>query len=121
MNLRILALLIGNVVFNAGGNIMMKMGMNNIKGVSLNTGKDIISQLILNPLLILGAGSYVLSLVFYIFVLQKINLNVAYPIVVSCTAVLINIAARFMLNEGITWSQIVGCIVIVFGIYLIVR
>jgi len=121
MNLKIVLLFTGNVTFNAVGNIMMKYGINNVKDIPLNTFKAIVFNLILNPLLIIGACSYVLSLVFYIFVLQKVSLNIAYPIVVACTAILINIAAQLMLHESITWSQIAGCVVIIFGIYLIVR
>jgi len=121
MNLKIVLLFAGNVAFNAVGNIMMKHGMNAVKGIPLNTFKAIVFNLILNPLLIIGVCSYVLSLVFYIFVLQRVSLNIAYPIVVACTAILINIASQLMLHESITWSQIAGCAVIIGGIYLIVR
>jgi len=121
MNLKIILLFVGNVAFNAVGNIMMKQGMNTVKDIPLNTFRAIVFNLILNPLLIIGVFSYVLSLVFYIFVLQKVSLHIAYPIVVACTAVLINITAQIMLHESITWSQILGCIVIIGGIYLIVR
>ena len=121
MNLKIILLFAGNVSFNAIGNIMMKRGMNAVKDIPLNTFRAIVFNLVLNPLLIIGACSYVLSLVFYIFVLQKVNLNIAYPVIVACTAILVNIAAQFMLHESITWSQIVGYAVIIGGIYLIVR
>ena len=121
MNLKIVLLFAGNVTFNAVGNIMMKRGMNSVKDISLNTFRAIVSHLVLNPLLIIGAFSYVLSLAFYVFVLQKVSLNIAYPIVVACTAILINIASQLMLHESITWSQIAGCAVIIGGIYLIVR
>jgi len=121
MNYKIVLLFAGNVAFNAFGNIMMKYGMNAVKDIPLNTFRSIVYNLILNPLLIIGVISYVLSLVFYIFVLQKVNLNIAYPIVVACTAIFVNIASRFMLHESIMWSQIFGCAVIIGGIYLIVR
>jgi Membrane transporters of cations and cationic drugs len=121
VNLKIIMLFAGNVVFNAVGNTMMKHGMNAVKGIPLNSFRAIVFNLVLNPLLIIGVFSYVLSLVFYIFVLQKVNLNIAYPIVVACTAILVNIASQFMLHESITWIQIVGYAVIIVGIYLIVR
>jgi len=121
VNLKIVLLFAGNVAFNAVGNIMMKYGMNTVKDAPLSTFRAVVSNLILNPLLIIGAFSYVLSLVFYVFVLQKVSLNIAYPIVVACTAILVNIASQFMLHESITWNQIAGCAVIIGGIYLIVR
>ena len=121
MNLRIVLLFAGNVSFNAIGNVMMKRGMNTVKDIPLNTFRIVFFNLVLNPLLIIGACSYVLSLVFYIFVLQKVSLNIAYPVVVACTAVIVNLAAQFMLHESITWSQIAGYVVIIGGIYLIVR
>jgi len=121
MNLRIVLLFAGNVAFNAIGNIMMKQGMNTVKNIPLNTFRAIVFNLILNPLLIIGACSYVLSLALYIFVLQKVSLHIAYPIVVACTAILVNFAAHLMLHESITWSQIIGCAVIIGGIYMIVR
>jgi multidrug transporter EmrE-like cation transporter len=121
MNLKIVLLFAGNVAFNAVGNIMMKQGMNTVKNIPLNTFRAIVFNLILNPLLIMGAFSYILSLVFYIFVLQKVNLNIAYPIIVACTAILVNITAQITLQESISMSQIAGYAVIICGIYLIVR
>jgi len=121
MNLNIVLLFAGNVAFNAIGNILMKQGMNKVKDIPLNTFRTIVSHLILNPFLFIGAFCYVLSLMFYIFVLQKVSLNIAYPIVVACTAILVNIAAQFMLHENITWNQITGYVVIIGGIYLILK
>ena len=121
MNLRIVLLLAGNVVFNAAGNVMMKLGMNKVKDVQLNTLRAIVSNLVLNPMLVLGVVCYVLSLAFYVFVLQKVEISIAYPIVVACTAILVNVAAQFILRESIGWSQIAGCVVIIFGIYLVVK
>jgi len=121
MNIKIVLLFTGNAAFNAVGNIMMKRGMNAVKDIPLNSFGNILSNLILNPLLITGIAGYVLSLAFYIFVLQKVSLNIAYPIVTACTAVFVNIASRFMLHESVSWSQIAGCAVIICGIYLIVR
>jgi len=64
--------------------------------VAFNSLNDIVVNLLLNPLLVIGAFCYALSLVFYIFVLRNTSLSVAYPIVVSCSIVFVNIASWFM-------------------------
>jgi len=67
VNMKIVLLFAGNVIFNTVGNIMMKHGMNVIKNTQINTFRAIVFNLILNPMLIIGTVSYMLSLVFYIF------------------------------------------------------
>jgi hypothetical protein len=75
---------------------MMKRGMNAVNDIPLNTFRAVVSNLILNPLLIFGTCCYVLSLVFYIFVLQKVSLNIAYTIGITCTVVLVNLTAQLL-------------------------
>lgn len=69
------------ILMNALANILMKMGM-----LWAGESKDLIalgSKLALSQYIILGILSFVLALGGYLYVLSKINLSIAYPLMTS--------------------------------------
>lgn len=121
MNLTIIVLICLNVVFNATANILIKTAMNKLAGVKLNSLTVIFSQLILNPVFILGCVSFGMSLLFYSFVLQKVNVSFAYPITVGGSIILVSFVSMLLLHEKIKATQVAGVAVILAGITLIMR
>ena len=124
--LKIILLLLGNVVFNSAGNILMKVGMGRTEvladdGEPLTGLQGIIHGFVLNPALIFGAFSYVASLAFYMFLLRKLDLSIAYPISVSCAIIIVTLVSGFALNEQISITQIIGMVIIMFGLFILTR
>ncbi len=70
----------------------------------------------LNLYLLGGVCLYGLSTLFYILVLSKFNLSVAYPVVIGLTIVATTIAGATILKEKIAISQWIGLGLLLSGI-----
>lgn len=119
--MRIMALFLLNIIFNALANFLMKLGMMRAKTVKLNQLNDIIQKLLLNPLLVLGCVCFGLSLVFYSLILRNMNLNIAYPIIVSGSVLLVTVISSLFLLEPLHLVNIFGVALILIGIFLVVH
>ncbi|WP_310487744.1 SMR family transporter [Chamaesiphon sp. VAR_69_metabat_338] len=79
--------------------IILTVGLNTLAQALLKLGAG------QNPLnLYLGGGilAYGLSTIFYVIFLGKLNLSVAYPIVIGLTLLATTIAGAFLLGEKVT-------------------
>lgn len=112
-------LLVLTIVTNAGGGFMMKLGS---ETVSFGKGGSLIetaTTMITNWKLILGIFSYGMSFVFATLVYTKISLNIAYPVSVCSSFLIITIASIIFLNERFTTVQGIGSLFLIIGIFMI--
>jgi len=89
------------VGLNTGGQVFLKMGA---------------GQNPLNIYIFGGLCLYALSTVFYILVLGKFNLSVAYPTVIGLTLIATTISGMFFLQEKVTFIQWMGVGLMIGGI-----
>ena len=85
--------------------IILTVGLNTLAQALLKLGAG------QNPLnLYLGGGilAYGLSTIFYVMFLGKLNLSVAYPIVIGLTLLATTIAGAFILGEKVTTIHWLG-------------
>lgn len=92
------------VILNTGAQTLLKMGS---------------GQTPLNLYLLGGIGLYGVSTIFYILVLGKFNLSVAYPVVIGLTIVATTIVSGMILREKIVISQWIGVGLLISGIWAI--
>lgn len=112
-------ILIAAIVFNALANILIKMGMS---GESQH--EDILNMLKskwLSLPIIGGIICFGFALVAYSYVLSRMNLSIAYPIMTSAGFMLIGIASWLIFKETITQGQVIGFVCIVFGIWMVAK
>ena len=107
------------ITLNALANILMKVAM-------LRQGKTsdtitLITRSLSNPVLLLGLISFGLALVAYCYVLAKINLSIAYPLMTSLGFLIVIAASWLFLDEPITSVQVVGFISIIAGVWMVAR
>lgn len=96
----------------------LKKGMNL---VSLNEEViTIIRKIIFNGYIINGIACYILSLLFWLYVLSKLELSKAYPMV-SLGYVFTTILGYLLLNESITVNKVIGIIFIIAGVCFITK
>ena len=76
-------------------------------------------QNILNIYLMGGICAYGLSTVFYIIVLGRLNLSVAYPLIIGLTIFSTTIVGAIILREKILTSQWIGVGLMLSGILII--
>lgn len=107
------------IVFNAIANILIKIGMLKVGG-----GKGLLEmglKAASNPAILLGIASFVIALVAYGYVLSKLNLSIAYPIMTSMGFLIVILASWLLLGETITLVQLFGFIIIISGVWMVAR
>ncbi|HDR06041.1 MAG TPA: small multidrug resistance protein [Candidatus Coatesbacteria bacterium] len=113
-----LALALG-IVFNAGANILMKVAMRGVGTLdSLGFG-PYVRGMLSSGWLWGGVASFVTALVFYTYVLSKMNLSVAYPVFTSVGFAIVILFSSLSLKEAVGWWQVVGFVLIIAGVWLV--
>ncbi len=96
--------------------ILVTVGLNTLAQTLLKLGSG---QNPLNLYLLGGLLAYGLSTVFYIVVLGKFNLSVAYPVVIGLTVVATTIAGAILLREKVSTVSWLGIGLMLSGILAI--
>ena len=76
-------------------------------------------KIISTPLTFLAALVIILSPVIYAFALSRMNLSIAYPLIIGFSAIFLLILSYIILNETITFNNILGILLILAGIFFI--
>lgn len=76
--------------------------------------------LILNRFVLFGLFCYGMSMVFWLYVLTKVEVSRAYPFV-GLGFVGTMLFAHFLLNEPITAQKLIGTLLVVSGVMLLAR
>jgi len=121
----VIALLIA-LVFNAGANVLMKIGMKTVaaSGGLLKDGPvSALRTILTSATLLAGLTLFIFNAAFYMYALQSkdLKISLAYPIMVGGGFALIAVVARIhpTLAERLTAGQIMGVVFVLIGIALI--
>jgi small multidrug resistance pump len=93
--------------------IVMTVALNTLAQTLLKLGTGIT---FLNPYLLGGILAYGVSTVFYIGVLGKFNLSIAYPVVIGLTVVAATLSGAIFLQEKVAIGQWIGVGLMISGI-----
>ena len=114
-----LGLLLVSVMFAVAGQLTLKSAMDSIgrigKGSQLS---DTLLRAVKEPLLWVGLAVFGISALFWLVVLSRVKLSVAYPIV-GISYIFIVLLARFRLHEHVPPLRWIGVTVIAIGIAII--
>lgn len=108
------------IILLSAGQTSLKAGLNAIGGVSLADGVGGIFKLFQTPWVIAGFLCYGLSSVLWLDVLSKLDFSLAFPMV-GLTYVFTLLIGRFFFGEAFGWERIVGVVLIVSGIFFLIR
>lgn len=97
------------------GQIFLKRG---ILSSTLSPTLPSIFKTLLTPLVFFGFFLYGLSSIIWLFVLQKFPLSVAYP-AASLAYIMIILLSWGIFKEPLGLNKILGCFLIIIGVYLI--
>lgn len=109
-------------LMDVAGILVIKLRLNvlgPIKFDSVNGTFVYCLKIISTPLTFLAAVIIALSPVIYAFALSRMNLSIAYPLIIGFSAIFLLILSYMILNESITLNNILGMLLILFGISLI--
>jgi multidrug transporter EmrE-like cation transporter len=102
--------------------LIIKNRLNLLGPVKYSSLIEVISyciNVIKTPQTFFASVLLVLSPIFYGLALSKINLTLAYPLIVAFSAILLVITSYFYLGENLTFKQILGTIFIIAGVFII--
>jgi len=107
------------IVFNAGANILLKLGMKNSGYLGELGFVKMFTVAITNIWVWLGLFSFGIAFILYSIVLSKMKLSIAYPIMTSCGYVIVIVAALLLFGEQLSLPKIGGVVLIAAGIWII--
>jgi multidrug transporter EmrE-like cation transporter len=108
-----LLLALGCVLLSALAQLAMKQGM-----AAAQTAGGVVgtyTQALLNPWVWGGMGLYGLSAVAWLWVLSRLDVSLAYPLV-SLGFVVTMVAGVWWLNEPWSWTRVAGATLVVIGV-----
>ena len=93
--------------------VVITVGLNTLAQTLLKLGSG---TTLLNPFLLGGIVAYGVSTIFYIAVLGKFNLSIAYPVVIGLTVIAATFSGAFFLHEKVALGQWIGVGLMISGI-----
>lgn len=119
MHFTVLALILISVLLSASSQILIKIGVSSplLQQAMLTETElpKLALALALNPLVLGGIACFGLSALFWIFVLSKIDVSLAYPCVALGVVVTV-LSGYFFLGEPVSMLRAVGVGVIIVGV-----
>ncbi len=118
----VIPLILLTAILNAAAQLLLKQGMNRIGEFAFSWSNIMptMVKIAFSPLIIFGLFIYVFSVTVWLFVLSRVDASIAYPMS-SLGYIITAIAAYFILNEQLSITQMLGIVVIIFGVYLITQ
>lgn len=115
-----LLLLIPAILLSTTGELLFKIGMNRIGGFEFSPHalRAVLPRVIRNPFIWVGFIGFGLGAVFWLAVLSRVPLSLAYPILALSYFVVVAEAWLF-LHERVTWQRFIGVAVIVVGVVMV--
>lgn len=119
---RDISLILFAVLMNAVGMIMLKKGMNGVGPISFDKASlhGAIVDTVLNPFVFAGLSVYLVSVVFFLVILSRVELSFAYPFL-SLAYVIVAASAYFLFQEDLNVFRIAGIGFICLGTALIAQ
>lgn len=115
-----LLLLIPAILSSTTGQLFLKMGMSQVGNFDF-TGDAIfgvLPQIIFNPFIWLGFSGFIGGTVFWLGVLSRAPLSLAYPILALSYFVVV-LEAWLILGEPLTWQLLLGVAIIFVGVVVV--
>lgn len=118
----IFALILFGVLLNAGAQLMLKAGMNQIGHFEFTFANafPIGLKIMANLPIISGLFMYVVSVGVWLLVLSRVEVSYAYPML-SIGYIVNALLAYYLFGEPLTSMRMIGVMIIVFGVYLVAR
>lgn len=105
----------------AVGQMILKIGMNQVGAVQINSGiMQSFVRMFTNPYVIGGLGFFGLNAFLWLIVLSREKLSFAYPMVAFAYVVTI-LLSKYILHEDVPPLRWAGLAVIIIGILLIAK
>jgi multidrug transporter EmrE-like cation transporter len=102
------------------GQLFMKQGMMMVGKFPITELLPRLFSILFQPFVFLGIALYGLSSIFWLVVLSRIELSLAYPIV-SISYVIVALFSFFVFKESVSLIRWMGILTILLGVILVSR
>lgn len=109
-------LLIAALTLNAAANLLMKMGADRLDATA---GAGMLKGMLTNYYLLGGLVLFGLNVVFYVAALTKLNLSIAYPVMMAGGVLIVVCVSILYFREPVTLAQIFGILLLLAGLALV--
>ncbi len=109
-------LLVVALTLNALANMLLKAGA---RGLGSLAEPHLAQRVLANPYLLAGLLLFALNLGFYLAALTRLNLSLAYPVMVAGGLLVVVLGSALWLRETVTPLQWSGIALLVLGIVLV--
>ena len=109
-------------LMDVAGILIIKLRLNFLGPVKYDSFLSVITyclKIISTPTSFIAAIVIFISPVIYAFALSRMNLSIAYPLIIGFSAIFLLILSYVVLNESITLNNFIGILLILFGIFLV--
>jgi multidrug transporter EmrE-like cation transporter len=119
---RYIPLILSGVLLNAFAQLLLKKGMLGIGYFEIQFQNlfPVIKKVAANSYILLGLGSYVISVVIWLVVLARVEVSYAYPFL-SVGYVVVTLMGYLVFQESLSWIRVVGISIIIVGVILLSR
>ena len=119
---RYIPLILFTVLTNAAAQIMLKKGVGVLGSFEISSSGvlSVLPRVVLNPFIILGLSTFVVSMASHLLVLSRVELSFAYPFL-SLAYVVVTVYAYFVFKEDVNAYRVAGIALICLGTVLISR
>ena len=117
-----LALVLTGVMLNAAAQLLLKAGSRAITDVSFSLANTwtLAARMALNPPILGGVALYVVSVVFWILALSRVDVSIAYPML-SIGYIVTALAGWLLFSEAGSAARVAGIAIIIVGVWLVAR
>ena len=117
-------MVIGYVVLNSFGALIIKYKINAIGEVQLGSLKSIINyfiELLKSPLIICGILSIFISAFVWMTALSRLQISLAYPVAVGLNFFIVVTVALIFFGEQLSVGKVIGIVLIFISIFLLTQ
>ena len=108
-------------LFDSYASYVVKYKFNEMGEIKVNSLHSIIAYLrplLQSPFFLSGVLLFILAPVLWFFALNKIELSLGYPVLVSFHLIFVYLISFLLLNESINLYKVFGAILLLFSIFL---
>ena len=115
-------LILAGVGLNACAQLLLKKGMVSVGQFAFTAGDlmRVAPAVTVNPYIVGGLSSYVLSVAIWMLVLSRVDVGLAYPFL-SVGYVIVTIGGWFLFGEPLAPGRLLGVALIGLGVVLLAR
>ncbi|MBH46315.1 MAG: hypothetical protein CMC93_06835 [Flavobacteriaceae bacterium] len=108
-------------LFDSYASYVVKYKFNEMGEIKFNSLNSIISYLrplLLSPFFLSGIFLFILAPFLWFFALNKIDLSVGYPVLVTFHLIFVYLISFLLLNENFNWYKLAGAVLLTISIFL---